>query len=273
MRLPAAVFATLIPALLAGQAAPAPTVFPVPSSNAFSCAADSPPTPVTHELRSGLEASIDEFFSVRLDAAGKVQEVLLSHDAIPSLSADVRESLARWEFTAPKKSGAPVAAWATVRADLKIEYSKPQVSRFDFRAVAPGDPLPPPLETVWDESWLGKAPPLADRKGAEPAESLDTPPLPGKTRWRAKSYKGPFSVRLWLEISPSGKITRFVPVELKDPVLLPFLRQTIGRWTFLPAREKGAPVACWGILEISGTTSYDVSLLRAASVQKSIGGP
>ena len=161
--------------------------------------------------------------------------------------------------------------WSTVRLDLKFEFSRPQITRADFAPVAASMPIPPAIPGRWDEGWIDTAPPLSDLRGAEPVEQLDVPPLPKKTKWYADRFKGPFAVKLWVEVSPAGKATRIVPVEIKDPALLAYLRTAISRWNFAPARKGTQPVSCWGILDLAGTISYDISLLRSASIKKSAG--
>jgi len=264
-----------IAAAAAGQAKDAsgvaPIVMSLPDSNPYACKADRAPQFVTHDFPSGVEARMTGFAAVRLDGAGKVEEVDLVHDPIPSLAAQERESLQRWNYSAPKKGGASVPGWATVSLDFQFEYSRPQVTKISFAKIEAGDPMPVPLKGDWTEAWLAKAPAPSDLKGAQPAESLDAPVQARKTRWSADRYRGTFPVTLWLEISPEGRVSRIVPVTLADPAVLPYLRRALARWTFTPAAEGGKAKACWGVLKIEGTISYDVSLKGAASVKKTVG--
>src|SRR5579862_2831452 len=144
-----------------------PVVMAMPESNPFACGADSAPAIVTREVPSGIEATIPEFISVRLDPAGKIQDVLLVHDPIPSLEPQQRESFKKWEFLPPKKAGLEVAGWSTVRLDLKFEFSRPQITRAEFQPVLPTTPVPAALSGRWDEGWIESAPPLRDLRGAE----------------------------------------------------------------------------------------------------------
>lgn len=248
-----------------------PIVMSLPEKNPFACEADSGATILTREFPSGIEATIPEFVSVRIDRTGKIEEVLLVHDPIPSLEAQQRESFKKWEFLPPKKTGLDVAGWSTVRLDLKFEFSRPQITRAEFVPVAPTTPVPAVLPGRWDERWIDAAPPLTDLRGAEAVEALDVPPLPRKTKWYADRFKGPFDVKLWIEVSPTGRATRIVSVEMKDPALLAYLKSAISRWSFAPARKGAQPVSCWGVLNLAGTISYDVSLVRSASIKKSAG--
>ena len=88
------------PGLLLAQAPPAaapvdpvrPVVLPLPEKNPYACEADAPATIATKEVPGGIETTIPEFVSIRLDHTGKIEEVLLVHDPIPSLEPQQRES-------------------------------------------------------------------------------------------------------------------------------------------------------------------------------------
>jgi hypothetical protein len=251
-----------------------PVVLNLPEKNPFACAAATPPNLSTRDFTSGVSVTISAFATVRLNAAGKIEEVLLVHDPIPTLEPQQRESFKKWEFVPARKGGAVSAsAWASLRLDLKVEYSKPQIARATFVGVADADPIPAPISSRWDDSWSEGAPALADLQGADGAESLDMPVMPKKTKWYADRFKGPFQAKVWIEVGPAGKATRIIPVELKDAALLPYLQNSIGRWNFAPAHNESGPVPCWGVLDIAGSVSYDVDLVRTASLKKTIGLP
>jgi hypothetical protein len=249
-----------------------PVVLSLSDKNPFACAVSSPPNLSTRDFASGITVTISAFATVRVNAAGKIEEVLLVHDPIPTLEPQQRESFKKWEFVPPRKGGAASAfAWATLRLDLKVEYSKPQITRATFVAISDAEPIPVPISTRWDESWAEGAPMLADLQGADGAEALDTPMMPKKTKWYADRFKAPFQAKVWIEVGSAGKATRIVPVELKDAALLPYLQNSIARWNFAPARNETGPVACWGVLDLAGTVSYDIDLVKTASLKKSIG--
>ena len=271
-RISAILFCSIALPLFAADAPPAvPALLPMPETNPLACASDTPPGLVTRDFPSGVEVTIPEFVAIRVDAKGGIEEILFVHDPIPSLQAQERQSFLKWDFLPPKKGGVAVAGWATIELDLKVEYSRPQIARATVVPVGPQDPLPPALSEKWDQSWLTTAPALSDLKGAESAEALDQPALPKRTKWYADRYKGPLAVKLWVEISETGHAVRLAPVELKDAALLPYLERAISRWTFTPARNQGQAISCWAVLELDGTISYDVSLVRAASIKKSVG--
>ncbi len=258
--------------LLAADAPEAPVpLLKLPAANPLACGADTPPGLVTRDFPSGIQVTIPEFVAVRVNVSGAIEEILFVHDPIPSLEAQERQSFQKWEFLPPKKGGVPVAGWATIELALKMEYSRPQITRATIVPVTPQDPVPAAHAERWDESWLTSAPPLADLKGAESAESLDQPALPKRTKWYADRYKGPLAVKLWVEIGDNGRALRFAPVDVKDAALLPYLEKAIAKWTFTPARKEGTAITCWGVLELEGTISYDVNLVRAASIKKSVG--
>jgi hypothetical protein len=240
----------------------------------MACEAETPSGIATREFPSGVTVTIPEYVAIRVAATGAIEEVLFVHDPIPSLEAQERGSFQKWEFLPPKKGGAPVAGWATVELDLKIDYSKPQITRAAMVPVTAQDPFPTPIVERWDQTWVTTAPPLADLKGAESADALDQPVLPKKTKWYADRYKGPFAAKLWVQISESGHATRLVSVDLKDAALLPYLEKAIAHWNFTPAKRQGQAVACWNVRDLAGTVSYDIDLVRASSIRKSVGfGP
>ena len=267
--------AGMLPALCAAEGPPAAPagqpLLPLPEANPMACENDTAAAIVTRDFPSGVALTIPEYVAIRVAATGAIEEVLFVHDPIPSLEAQERASFQKWEFMPPKKGGAVVAGWATVELDLKFDYSKPQITRAALVPVTAQDPVPVPIAERWDQSWVTNAPPLADLKGAESADALDMPALPKKTKWYADRYKGPLAVKFWVEVSETGRATRLVPVDLKDGALLPYLERAISRWTFTPARRQGQAVACWNVLDLAGTISYDVDLTRAASIKKSVG--
>jgi hypothetical protein len=263
--------AIAVPLLAADAPEAGAPLLSMPEANPLACAADTPPGIVTRDFPSGVQVTIPAFVAVRVNASGAIEEVLLVHDPIPSLEPQERQSFQKWEFLPPKKGGAAVAGWATIELALKVEYSRPQIARASVVPVGAQDPVPPARADRWDESWLTTAPALADLKGAESAEALDEPALPKRTKWYADRYKGPLAVRLWIEIGENGHAARLAPVEVKDAALLPYLERAISKWQFTPARKDGKAIACWAVLELEGTIGYDVDLVRASSIKKSVG--
>ncbi|HET7453299.1 MAG TPA: hypothetical protein VFL12_11185 [Thermoanaerobaculia bacterium] len=273
-RVPAILFLSIAVPLFAADVPPpasAPPLLTLPDTNPLACPADSPPAFVTRDFPSGVEVTIPAFTAIRVGATGAIEDVLFVHDPIPSLEAQERQSFQKWEFNPPTKGGAPVAGWATIELDLHISYSRPQIQKATVVPVGAQDPVPAADPRRWDQSWVTTAPALTDLKGAESAEALDQPALPKRTKWYADRYKGPLAVKLWVEIGQDGRATRMAPVDVKDAALLPYLEKAIGKWTFNPARKNGQAMPCWSVLELGGTISYDVDLIRASSIKKSVG--
>jgi hypothetical protein len=272
MRRLAAALCIFAPAALYAQAPP-PVILTLPDANPFAVVPDTPPTFVTHDFPSGVRERLAEFVAMRLDAEGKVVETIFIHDPIPSLEPQQKESFAKWKFDPPMKGGAPAAGWATIRLDLNLDYSRPSVEKLTFTPIGAQDAIPSAAATRWDDAWLETAPPLKDPGGAYPVEALDTPPLPKKTKWYADRFKGPISLRFWVEAGTSGRALRLVPVDVRDAALIPYFRAALSRWTLVPAHKNNGVVTCWGLLEITGTMSYDIDLAGAASLKKSAGLP
>ena len=273
-RLPVFLLCAIAVPLFAADAPPpaaGPPLLAIPEANPLACGADASPSLVTRDFPSGVEATIPAYAAIRVNATGAIEEVLFVHDPIPSLEAQERQSFQKWEFLPPKKGGVPVAGWATIELDLKMDYSRPQITRANVVPVGPQDPVPAAHPERWDQSWLTTAPPLSDLKGAESPEALDQPAIPKRTKWYADRYKGPLAVKLWVEIGENGHATRLAPVDVRDAALLPYLEKAIAKWNFQPARKDGKAMACWSVLDLGGTISYDVDLVRASSIKKSVG--
>ena len=137
--------------------------------------------------------------------------------------------------------------------------------------VTPATPVPRPLLWPSDEVWLESrnAPPT---DGTVPLETLDAPPMPRKTPWDADSYKGPFSARFWVKVTSTGTVEKAVPLQVSEPVLLPYLRRAMSSWAFRPAQLNGAPVDSWNELTLSGQVGYDVELKQIASLRRTLAG-
>ena len=70
-----------------------------------------------------------------------------------------------------------------------------------------------------------------------PVEQVDTPPIPKKQPWSSSSYKGPFSVKFWVRINPSGHVEKAIPIAANDPLLIAYFRKAMDGWLFRPARS------------------------------------
>ena len=74
-----------------------------------------------------------------------------------------------------------------------------------------------------------------------PVEQVDTTPVPKKTKWTADSYKGPFSCRLWVKVGAAGRVEKMIPIQVSDPVLIPYMRRTVSAWSIRPSNPRKFP--------------------------------
>lgn len=211
------------------------------------------------------------FISVHVDPNGKALAVRRDHDPIPSLAAETLRSVLRWTFSPGRRAGQPVETWGAYRVDLEVEIRSPKIAQMAFTPVTPTTPLPKPFDARGDAEWLESrhVPPPDD--GTVPIEQLDTTPIPQKTPWSADSFKGPFSVRFWVNVDKTGKITRAIPLEVSDPVLLPYFRRAMGAWVIRPAQNGTTPVDSWNELTLGGQISYSDEIKQIAALKKAIG--
>ncbi len=243
----------------------------LPAENPFGLAAESPAAlPAKPSL---VDQVVEEplYASIRVDRTGKPGGSRRARDPIPSLAADTKKSFERWVFEPGRRGGQPVDTWASVRVDLRVEVKAPRIEQMALTAVTPASPIPAPLEWRPDTAWyeaLPGAPAVSD--GTVPVEELETLAVPKKTKWDADSYKGPFSVRMWLRITAAGRADRAIPLQASDPILLSDFRRQIGAWQFRPARLNGQAVDSWAELVIAGQIGYSVDVKQIANLRKSL---
>jgi hypothetical protein len=211
------------------------------------------------------------FFSVHVDPAGKALSVRRDRDPIASLAAETLKSVARWTFTPGRRGGQPVDTWGAYRADLEVEIRSPKIAQMALVPVTPATALPKPFEWKTDAEWLESrhAPPPQD--ASVPLDQVDTAPIPQKTPWSADSYKGPFSVRYWVKVNKTGRVERAIPIEVSEPVLLPYFRSAMGAWVIRPAQSGGAAVDSWNELTLGGQVSYSDDVKQIVALRKNIG--
>jgi len=245
----------------------------LPADNPFGLVAEEPallpPKPAFPE--SMIPASL--FAAVRVDPTGRVVQSRIVRDPIPSLAAESRRSFEqRWSFDPAVKAGHPVESWGSVRLDLQVEV-RPREEQATLTPVTPATPLPVPFLWGEDAKWYEgyRVNPPSD--GTVPVEQVDTTPVPKKTKWTADSYKGPFSCRLWVKVGAAGRVEKMIPIQVSDPVLIPYMRRTVSAWSIRPARVKGQAVDSWNELSVSGQLSYSVDLKQINNLRKTLATP
>ncbi len=261
----------IAPTTLRIRETPVIAVEKLPASNPFGSIADVPAALPTKLAFTDAILPASFFLSVHVDPAGKVLSVRRDRDPIPSLAAETMKSISRWPFAPALRAGQPVGTWGVFRLDLSIEIRSPKVTQSSLTPVTPETPLPRPFQWPPDAEWLESRRAAAAPDGSVPIEQVDTVPMPQKTPWSADSYKGPFSVKYWVKVGKTGRIDRAIPLEVSDPVLLPYFRKAMSAWAIRPAQAGGAPVDSWNELLLSGQVSYSDEIKQIGTLRKSIG--
>ncbi len=266
---PGAPSGALLPTRLSDP--PSVRIETLPPENPFGLAVESPaalpakPTFVDQVVEEPLYAA------VRVDRSGKPGPSRRVRDPIPSLAAETKKSFERWVFEPGRQAGQPVDTWASVRVDLRVEVKSRRIEQIALTPVTPTSPLPVPLEWPADTAWYeGLSAAAAPTDGTVPVEALETLAIPKKTKWDADSYKGPFSVRLWVRITAAGRVDRAIPLQASDPVLLSDFRRQIAAWQFHPARSNGQAVDSWAELAMAGQISFSVDVKQISNLRKSL---
>ncbi|MFN2385658.1 MAG: hypothetical protein ABR576_05165 [Thermoanaerobaculia bacterium] len=246
---------------------PAVPIGVLPPENPFASRLDSPPAlPPKPPLQDAvLPAAM--FVELRVDPAGKPLSVRRARDPIPSLAAETQKDLARWTFEPAQRGGQKVETWTPLRLDLQIEVEAPRVDQASLTPITPTTALPAPLDWGSDDSWYQglKAAPAGD--GTVPVGEGDVAAAPKRTPF-PDSFKGPFSARFWVRVSPAGKVDRIIPIAASEPILIAYFRRGIPGWTLRPARLGNAPVESWNELTLSGQVSYSVDIRQIGQLRK-----
>ncbi len=251
----------------------APTVWvaKLPSENPYGLAADAPAALpaklgfIDATMPAGL------FVSVRVDATGKPLSVRRDRDPIPSLAAETMKSIQRWTINPARRSGQAVDTWGAYRVELSVEIDSPKVTQAILMPITPSTPLPAPFAWPAEADWLDSRKPPPPTDGSVSILEVDTAPLPQKAPWSADSFKGPFSVRYWVLIDKTGRVSRAIPIEVSDPVLLAYFRKAMAGWIMKPAQSKGAAIESWNELLISGQITFDDEIKQISALRRAIG--
>jgi hypothetical protein len=277
---PAAVAATPAPVVSpAPAAAPAarivdaPSVWiaKIPTENPYGRALDAPASLPPKLPFADAKLSAGFFVSVRVDATGKPVAVRRDRDPIPSLAAETMKSIQRWTITPARRGGQPVETWGAYRLDLAVEIDAPKITQAAMMPLTPSTPLPAPFPWPAESDWLDARKPPAPTDGTVSILEVDAAPIPQKAPWSADSFKGPFTAKYWVDVDKTGRITKAIPIEISDPVLLGYFRRAMGAWILKPAQSKGAPVESWNELVIAGQISFDDEIKQISALRRAIG--
>ena len=261
----------IAPTVLRIRETPSIAVEKLSSDNPYGKPADAPAAIPPKLTFADATLSAGFFVSVHVDPTGKALAVRRERDPIPSLAAESLKSFSRWVFSPGRRNGQAVDTWGAYRVDLEVSIRSPKIVQMAFTPVPPTAPLPKPFEWPTDAEWLDsrKLPPPTD--GSTPIDQVDTTPIPQKTPWSADSYKGPFTVKYWVKVDKNGRIDKAIPLEVSDPVLLPYFRRSMSAWLIKPAQSGGAPVDSWNELTLGGTVSYSDDIKQIVALRKAIG--
>ncbi|HKD18796.1 MAG TPA: hypothetical protein VKG23_13170 [Thermoanaerobaculia bacterium] len=250
---------------------PSITVEKLPAENPFGKAVEIPAALPQKLAFVDAETPASFFLSVHVDAAGRPLSVRRDRDPIPSLAAETLKSVSRWTFAPARKGGQPVDSWGAYRMDLQVEIRSPKITQMTLTPIAPSAPIPKPFDWKPEVDWLESRHVAPPDDGSVPIEQVDIAPLPQKTPWSGDSYRGPFTARFWVLVDKTGRITKAIPIEISDPVLLAYLRKAMGAWLLRPAQSGGAPVDSWNELVLGGTISYSDEIKQIIALRKNIG--
>ena len=264
----------IAPSALKIRDVPSIVVERLPAENPFGRKVDVPAALPQKLVFADATFSAAFFVTIHVDPTGHPSNARRDHDPIPSLAAESLKSFSRWTFAPARKGGQPVDTWAPYRLELSVEVRSPKIVQMTLTPVESSTPIPKPFEWPGDSDWLESRHVAAPTDGTVPIDQVDTAPIPQKTPWSADSYKGPFSVKFWVKVDGSGRITRSIPIDVSDPVLLAYFRRSMSAWALRPAQAGGAAVDTWNELALGGTISYSDDIKQIVALRKDIGlGP
>jgi hypothetical protein len=225
----------------------------LPAENPFGKTVDAPAGLPQKLVFNDATLPASFFVTVHLDPTGHPLSIRRDHDPIPSLAAESLKSISRWTFAPGRRGGQPVETWAPYRIELSVELRSPRLAQTTLTPIEPSTPIPKPFEWPPDSEWLDARHVSAPTDGTVPIDQVDTAPIPQKTPWSADSYKGPFSVKLWVKVDAS------------------YVRRSMSAWTLRPAQAGGAAVDTWNELTLGGTISYSDDIKQIVALRKDIG--
>ncbi len=78
-------------------------------------------------------------------------------------------------------------------------------------------------------------------------------------------------MKYWVLVDKTGRISRAIPIEVSDPVLLAYFRKAMAGWVIRPAQSKGAPVESWNELVVAGQITFDDEIKQISALRRAIG--
>ncbi len=249
---------------------PVVTTLRLPSDNPFGASVEAPALAPPKPVFSEFVVAASFFGAMRVGRAGKVTQSRRVRDPIPSLAPDTKKSLDRWVFEPARKAGQATETWASVRVDLTVEVRPPKVEQLTLTPVTPSTPIPTPFEWAPDAAWYDSLKVSPPSDGAMAVEQVDSPANPKKTPWYADSFRGPFSCRLWVKVNAGGHVEKVIPIQISDPILIPYLRHELPLWPVRPARARGQAVDSWNELAMSGTVGYSIEVKQILNLRKTL---
>lgn len=191
----------------------------------------------------------------------------------------IARQVARWDFEPGEVQDKEVRSRATVGIQLDWSLSSIQVARILYGPVA-GDRIPAPVSVPEFSLDAAIAARTAAGQAAESPEDLVLPealtqlPAPPNRSIDVDRRSVPVAGDLLVHLTPEGRVDRVLPVVIRPPVLWPFWKSVLSRWTFEPAKSGESPVGCWIRVELlDGKADLGGESKRIVSLKKNIPTP
>ncbi len=249
---------------------PTISIAKLPAENPYGSTAEVPAVLPAKLALADSTVSVGFFVSIHVDPTGKMLIAKRERDPIPSLAAETLKSFSRWTLSPGRKNGQPVDTWGTYRLELSVEIDSPKIAQTLFLPVTTTTPIPEPFLWPPDAEWLESRHPEPLTDGSVSILEVDTAPIPQKTPWSADSFKGPFTVKFWVKVGKNGRIEKSIPIQVSEPVLIPYFRNAMGAWVLRPAQSKGAPVDSWNELLLSGQVTFDDEIKKVVALRRAL---
>lgn len=216
----------------------------VPATNPFATAVVATAVPVATPLVAKYVTGASVQAAAYVDSTGLCQRVVLLRVPYPGMARELQAALEQTSFTPGKSFAAAVATWLPVAFDLDGRVEKGQVLSLQ---VMPPDPTSPPVV----EASPTPSPDARDvARPAVSAEKLDQLPVPKRFKVRLDERTWRQEVRLLVEVSPAGRVTRAVFLSCPDG-LRRWLLHSMAGWSFRPAQGADGAITAWLGVELA----------------------